>query len=88
VFAFSFSGSSDHRPLPPGRIMTSWKINEKKKMDGKNNRRKQEEIYLKMKWWGRKIRKKNTHSHRRLCYNSVMSVRMRKKRIPIEANYW
>jgi hypothetical protein len=23
VFAFSFSGSSDHRPLPPGRIMTS-----------------------------------------------------------------
>lgn len=48
VQAFSFSDASDHRLLPPGRIMTSLEACEKKKIDGKKSRRKQEEIYLKM----------------------------------------
>jgi len=39
VPAFLFSDSSDHRPLPPGRIMTSWKASGKKKIDGKKTGR-------------------------------------------------
>jgi len=61
VPAFLFSGSSDHRPLPPGRIMTSWKASGKKKIDGKKSRRKQEEIYLKNDGEENSGRKKHFH---------------------------
>jgi hypothetical protein len=35
VFAFAFTITSDHRPIPPGRIMNAHKASWKKKLSGK-----------------------------------------------------